>query len=105
MSDYYGTATLEDWLKEEVFCIKEPIPPAAVLLFEGWREDVEASISAWMDSDDGFSNNLSWRGWGRGFCAIAESDETRFDDAVQQGRLIISSSSFNKKAAMTSDCQ
>jgi hypothetical protein len=91
MSDYYGGATLEDWLQEEVFRTREPLPSLVVSLFECWREGIEANIRAWMESDDGDGNHLSWRGWGRGFYAVADSDESRFDNAVRQGRLMISS--------------
>ena len=33
MSDFYGASTLEDWLAEEVFCVKF-IPREVVDLFE-----------------------------------------------------------------------
>lgn len=97
MSDYYGDATLEDWLQEEVFRATEPLPSSVVSLFEGWREAVETNIRAWMDSDDGDGNHLSRRGWGRGFYAVADSDESKFDDAVRQGRLMILSNATSGK--------
>jgi hypothetical protein len=86
MSDYYGAATLEDWLKEEVFAQNIPVPAEVVAHFEEWREDVERNIEAWMNSDDGDGNNLSWRGWGRGFNAISDEDTARFDALVAKLR-------------------
>lgn len=74
MSDYYGDATLESWLGHEVFFM-ENVPHSAVMKFEQWRHDVENNIEQWMQTDDGEGNNLSWRGWGRGFSAIADEDE------------------------------
>lgn len=74
MSDYYGAATLEDWLGEEVFFMKV-VPHFIVTRFEKYREGVERDIEAWMESDDGQGNPLSWRGWGRGFNSIEDSDE------------------------------
>ncbi len=87
MSDYYGAATLEDWLKEEVFAQNIPVPAEVVAHFEEWREDVERNIEAWMNSDDGDGNNLSWRGWGRGYNAISDEDTARFDALVTKLRL------------------
>lgn len=87
MSDYYGNATLEDWLHEEVF--GDRVPPDVVALFEKWRADVERNIEAWMESDDGYGNHLSWRGWGYGFEAIPDEDAAEFDSAVERGRSII----------------
>lgn len=82
MSDYYGSATLEDWLYEEVFAGKVPsltksedIPRHIVTMFEKWREGIERSIESWMESDDGYGNNLSWRDWGRGFYGIPDEDD------------------------------
>lgn len=80
MSDYYGDATLEDWLQEEVFESPVPVPPEAVALFERYRTDVERNIEAWQESDDGYGNNLSWRGWGRGFDPVDDA----FDAVYQQ---------------------
>lgn len=74
MSDYYGTATLEDWLAEEVFEM-EQVPPEVVALFERYREGVEHDIESWMESDDGDGNPLSWRGWGRGFNTVDDDFE------------------------------
>lgn len=74
MSDYYGAATLEDWLGEEIFFMKV-VPHFIVTRFEKYREAVERDIEAWMMSDDGEGNPLSWRGWGRGFNSIDDSDE------------------------------
>lgn len=79
MSDYFGRATLEDWLVEEVFC--KEIKPEIVSLFEEWRIAVETDISNWMDSNDGYGHTVSWRGWGRGFNAIHDID--RFDKLVE----------------------
>lgn len=86
MSDYYGAATLEDWLKEEVFAQNVPVPAEVVAHFEEWREGVERDIEAWMNSNDRFGNNLSWRGWGRGFNAISDEDTMRFDALVVELR-------------------
>lgn len=86
MSDYYGAATLEDWLKEEVFAQNAPVPAEVVAHFEEWREDIERNIEAWMNSDDGDGNNLSWRGWGRGFNAISDEDTVRFEELVAKLR-------------------
>lgn len=85
MSDYYGNATLEDWLQEEVFGASNPLPQPVVSLFEKWRTGVENNIEAWMDSDDGYGNNLSWRGWGRGFYSIPESENDAFNKAIEAG--------------------
>ncbi len=87
MSDYYGTATLGNWLCEEVFKADE-LPKEAIDLFEKWREAVESNIEDWMETDDGDGNNLSWRGWGRGFNAIPDEDEGEFDLAIEEGRAI-----------------
>lgn len=84
MSDYYGAATLEDWLAEEVGL--DPTPDT-VALFERWRESIEADIEAWMDSADrngGFPR--SWRDWGRGYANIPQSDLADFDEAVNAAR-------------------
>lgn len=84
MSDYYGAATLEDWLSEEVFDGKV-VPAKVVAVFEPWRESVENTIQAWMDSDEG-DGRASWRGWGRGFYAIPDSEYPLFKFAVNSGR-------------------
>lgn len=89
MSDYYGNDTLEDWLKEEVFGVSEPVPKEIVELFEEWREGVENNISAWMGSDDGYGNALSWRGWGRGFQGIPDEDDESFDEALEKGKAFL----------------
>ena len=73
MSDYCGNANLEDWLREEIFYGKK-VPKNVVERFEKWRDAVETNIEQWMLTDDGEGNNVSWRGWGRGFNAIPESD-------------------------------
>jgi len=86
MSDYYGDATLEGWLKAEVF-YTDAIPQAIVNRFGKWRESVESDIEAWMGTDDGEGNNSSWRGWGRGFNGIPDSDNTEFAAAVRFGIL------------------
>ena len=81
MSDYYGNATLEDWLAEEVFYVyASEIPVSVVDIFESYRNPVESNIEGWMDSDDGYGNSLSWRAWGRGFDAI--ENENNFDELV-----------------------
>ena len=84
MSDYYGDATLESWLSEEIFVGKE-VNKEVVSKFEKWRESVENSINSWMESDDGDGNNLSWRGWGRGFSGIPESDDIELGIAIKFG--------------------
>lgn len=84
MSDYYGSATLEDWLSEEVFECKK-VPLNVVERFEKWRESVEQNIEAWMETDDGDGNNLSWRGWGRGFNGVPEEDDAEFGAAIRFG--------------------
>ncbi len=95
MSDYYGMATLEDWLAEEVFMIDEA-PEEVVSLFEVWRSRVEYNIDAWLMTDDGEGNNTSWRGWGRGFDAILD-DEDDFCDAVTKGQEILDRSRENEQ--------
>ena len=82
MSDYCGRAKLEDWLSEEVFN-NQVLPERAVKQFEQWRERVEQNIEQWMETDDGDGNNTSWRGWGRGFNAIPDSDKLEFDVAIR----------------------
>lgn len=73
MSDYYGDATLEDWLAKEVFKV-ETVPPEVVSVFESNRKEVETDIERWMDSDDGNGNPLSWHAWGRGRSNIPDED-------------------------------
>ena len=91
MSDYFGTARLEDWLYEEVFNrvddLKSPndLPKEVVTMFEKWRSGVETSIEQWMMSDDGDGNPLSWRDWGRGFDGIPEEDTDLFESMVNLG--------------------
>lgn len=87
MSDYYGDASLEDWLSEEVFA-ERVVPPAVISLFEQWREPIEANIENWLDSDDGYGNHLSWRGWGRGFTPV--QDDIAFDAAIAKAEKIMS---------------
>jgi len=89
MSDYYGDATLEDWLAEEVFSVEKP-PKEVVKLFEKWREGIERDIESWMDSDDGYGSPLSWRGWGRGFNSIPDEDDLELGAAIKKGIKIIS---------------
>jgi len=84
MSDYYGNATLEDWLAEEVFSV-DKVQPDIVKLFEKWREHVEGNIESWQETDDGYGNNTSWRGWGRGFYAIPDEEDNEFDALVKKG--------------------
>lgn len=79
MSDYYGNAKLEDWLKEEVFGYD--IEEEKLKLFEEFREGIESNIESWLDSDDGYGNNLSWRGWGRGFNGIQNME--KFENIVK----------------------
>lgn len=89
MSDYFGNATLEDWLYEEVFKTElslsspEDIPKVVVIMFEKWRTDVKTNIESWMASDDGDGNPLSWRGWGRGFVVISDEEEEAFNELVK----------------------
>lgn len=85
MSDYEGSPTLESWLSEEIFYVKT-VPHSVVVRFEKWREGVEQDISNWMDSDDGYGNNLSWRGWGRGFNGVPEEDDEEFGAAIRFGK-------------------
>jgi hypothetical protein len=87
MSDYDGTATLEDWLAIEVFQV-DSVPSTVVLLFERWREDVENNINAWFDSDTG-EGPRSWRGWGRGFYAISDADNELFDDCTMKAEVMM----------------
>jgi len=82
MSDYYGNATLEDWVAEEVMNV-DVAPKEIVALFEKWREPVENSIEAWMDSDRG-DGPRSWRDWGRGYAGIPESDADELDAAFKK---------------------
>jgi len=86
MSDYYGDATLEDWLKEELFYLSSDatIPSHIVARFEKWREGIERSIEAWMESDDGDGNPLSWRSWGRGFYGIPAEDADEFEKIARE---------------------
>ena len=42
-----------------------------------------------MYSNDGYGNNLSWRGWGRGFYAIPDKDMKEFRIKVEVGEMII----------------
>jgi len=88
MSNYYGGATLEDWLAEEVFVV-DKVPKDVVMLFEKWREGIEADIESWMNSDDGYGNELSWRGWGRGFNSIPDEDDCELGNAIKRGIVII----------------
>ena len=83
MSDYYGQPALESWLGEEVFFMKV-VPYFAVMQFEKYREGVERDIEAWLESDDGEGNSLSWRGWGRGFNTVAQTP----DDEIEFGALV-----------------
>lgn len=86
MSDYYGSATLEDWLAEEVFSVPHgSVPTQVVALFERWRSGVEHQIDTWMSSDEG-DGRMSWRGWGRGFYAISDDETAVFDALAKQGR-------------------
>lgn len=84
MSDYYGDATLEDWLSEEVFRM-EYLPEFIIQRFECIRQPVEQSIEQWMETDDGYGNRLSWRGWGRGFDRITLDDDT-FNDLINNAK-------------------
>lgn len=88
MSDYYGRALLEDWLMEEVFSVVH-LPYEVITIFEPYREQVEADIERWMESDDGYGNPQSWRGWGRGFASIPD-DDNNFERLVEQGKRILS---------------
>jgi hypothetical protein len=94
MSDYFGGPTLEDWLAEEVFAVSE-VPPAVTSLFERWRTAIEGQIDSWLDSDDGYGNRLSWRGWGRGYYGIPEDDVFVFNENVKQARLILKQFKLN----------
>lgn len=85
MSDYYGNATLEDWLAEEVFHI-DSVPAEIVARFEPWHSAIEHDIQSWMDSDDG-DGPRSWRGWGRGFSGIENFDA--FEALVEQCRVLL----------------
>lgn len=87
MSDYYGQATLEDWLAEEVFSCTV-VPVRVVALFEEWRETIEASVQEWLDQRE---YGVGWRQWGCGWPYIcdASSERTRFDAAIGLGKQII----------------
>lgn len=95
MSEYYGTATLEDWLYEEVFnripTITKPeeLPVEVIAFFEKWREGVENNIERWMCSDDGDGNNLSWREWGRGFAGIPDEDDSVFEELTRIATIVM----------------
>lgn len=94
MSDYFGNADLKDWLYEEVFVRdlsvnKEELTEDILSLFEEYKEAVESNIEAWMSSDDGAGNPLSWRGWGRGFHAISDKQMPRFERRVKFAFLCI----------------
>lgn len=77
MSDYYGAATLESWLENE---LNLRALPEIVDILEPWREEIEGSIERWMDSDTG-EGRFSWRGWGRGF-----PDDEEFDKALGRAK-------------------
>ena len=92
MSDYFGSATLEDWLAEEVFHVDcGSIPSTVITLFEEWRESIEHNIENWMDSDGGDGHPVSWRNWGRGFNVFALDDESysKFEAAVEKGKKLL----------------
>ena len=80
MSDYYGKATLEDWLAIELFKT-DTVPKYIVAMFEEWRSDIETDITNWMDSDKG-DGCASWRGWGRGFAYVC--DDIGFQHQLSQ---------------------
>lgn len=84
MSDYYGDATLESWLYEEIFYPHKP-PAEVVELFETWRESIEQDIESWIWSDDGDGNTLSWRGWGRGFNSVPDEDWELCQESIAVG--------------------
>ena len=85
MSDYFGNATLEDWLSEEVFGIPKT-PTEIVKLFEKWREPIESNIRSWMESDDG-DGPASWRGWGRGFYPV--ENDIEFEECCRKAEKIL----------------
>lgn len=87
MSNYYGSATLEDWLAEEIFNVST-VPPEVVALFEQWREAVEQNIESWMDSDDG-DGRKSWRQWGFGMDAVDDMEAFRL--ACEKGQSMMGS--------------
>lgn len=86
MSDYEGGPHLEDWLAEEVFNT-DYIPPEYVSRFEWLREKVEQNIQAWLETDDGYGNRLSWRGWGCGFNALSTEDTMRFEVLARHAQM------------------
>lgn len=88
MSDYYGKATLEDWLAEEVFNVST-LSSEIVKLFEKWRTEIEFNIQSWMETDDGDGNHTSWRGWGRGFSTIPDNETNEFNKCVKRVKYII----------------
>lgn len=102
MSDYYGEATLEDWLAEEVYEV-DIVPKVVVNLFEEFREGVEANIESWLASDDGDGNCLSWRGWGRGYYAIPDSKSDYFDSLIEKGRPLLNPTELEKLILKTED--
>ena len=87
MSDYYGAATLEDWLAEEVFHVTS-VPAKIISLFARWRKLIEADIQQWMDTDEG-DGCSSWCAWGRGFNAVPNRTSLEFALAVEQGKALL----------------
>ena len=82
MSDYYGSATLEDWLAEEQFGVAQ-VPQCVVELFEQWREQIENSIEDWQVS------GIGWRQWGRAFPHLDHEETALWFDADQKARELI----------------
>lgn len=78
---YYGNATLESWLKEEVFPSFYNVPPAVVAKFEKYREVVENDIKEWKEAKDERGVPISWRRWGCGFRNIP-TDDAEFNELV-----------------------
>lgn len=82
MSDYYGSATLEDWLAEEQFGVAH-VPQCIVDLFEPWREQIENSIEDWQVS------GIGWRTWGRAVPHLDREGTNAWFDADQRARELL----------------
>jgi len=82
MSDYYGSATLEDWLGEELFGVA-CVPCCVVDLFEEWREQIENSIESWQLS------GIGWRSWGRAFPTLDTEETARWFTAEEKSKELL----------------
>ncbi len=91
MGDYYGNATMGDWLKFEVLYSLDDLPDNIVEMFEEWSDAIVHNIDNWLSSDDGYGRSVSWQAWGRGYSAIPESDNERFKGIVEKAREVLRS--------------